>query len=180
MKNLLPFAGLKMVGNSTVKAITTAQALYDQWSSLGQILGTGMDTGLDDGNTSCRADKTNNRLLLISPGIYKVTLDLCGTISAAGLLTLQLRKNGTVLPGSIRTAQWTNAVDNQFQLIDFVNVLATDNPGTISNFADPATTGFAGAGGAPKSMVALDLMVTGAASVNLTVKNGIFAVERVG
>ena len=167
-----------MVAQSTTLALTTTATLFNQFSTLGALMGPG--TGSDaDGNVSIRADLGNNRLLCV-PGIYEFIFEISGLIATTANLVAQFRRNGTVVTGSLRKALWTQTTENTLSMHDIITVTTAHIPGTISDFPDTSTTGFAGASGAPKNSCAIDVMVAAGGSYNLTAENVLFYAKRLG
>src|SRR3990167_5887041 len=94
---LTPFGGVYIAAGATATALSTTAALLDQWNT---ATGFNAKNSGDDGDPAVKADKANNRLLLNTPGIYLVMVDLSGTIDGTQEITMQLRKNAVVIPGA--------------------------------------------------------------------------------
>lgn len=169
--------------NATVQALSTADATFVGFAlSTGSV---GPNTGDSDGDVSVRADKTNNRFLVLAPGIYKLTASFSGIISATNDLVLKLRKNGATTLARV-TASWTITVQNQIHMTCVFRIAPTDNPGTIETMDAPAAAvspgvSFVGGTGAPKLCVPIDFTVASLASTpNLTFADGRACLERIG
>lgn len=175
MQGLLPYGGMTIVGGAGTVALTTTPALMNLWSASG-----GADSASSTlGDPAVRIDRTNNRLLLNSPGVYLVTLDLSGTVTTGCDLVVQPRKNGTTDTRKRKMRFTTNKAQISCHWMIVVN--RSDSPSSIQTFADPSSTGFAGAGGAPKTEVPFDIVVSCAASTDtLTVEEAELNAVRVG
>jgi len=186
MLGTIPFAGITATGQSTAQGITTSNA---------QLVIPGAtatpNTGSRVGDPGVKADPTNYRLIVGTPGIYAVHLELVGLAASALMLTARFRKNALTagIFGRLMKSLWgTTASSAHFMQI--VEITAADLPaaGGQSNFADPDATagagkpagGFAGAGAAPKNGIPLDVVVLGSGSVNLTLSDIALTAFRVG
>lgn len=184
MLGQIPFAGLVLAGNSTLQAISTTPAVL----TLTAASATARHTN-QGGDPAVKPDAANSRIVVNAPGIYRVDFSATGTASGSQSADFQVRKGGTAQAGA-RTKVYvgTNPVCASFSAV--VEVTAADIPtsGGVATFSDPVATagagkpngGFAGAGAAPKTGVAIDIGVTGGGSVNLTVTDAQFTVTRLG
>lgn len=181
MKGLIPFGGMKIVGGAGTIGLSTTATLLNLWSATGGSVLPGTGASGNDGEQSVQADLTNNRMKLL-PGFYEYTLRLVGTTDGTQDITAQLRKNAaTLIDGTKSQRSWTLTIANLHVDGGVFQILETDVPGTLSNFADPATTGFAGAGGAPKRLVPVDVVLTsGAGTPTLTIKEASLLIKRIG
>lgn len=180
MKGTIPYGYIYIDGasSSNTKALTTSIATMDLWSTLG-VTGdtTGGTTGM--GDPAVKPDKANNRFICNAPGTYKARVELSGVIDSAADVTITLRKTATAIAGGLSKQRW--ATTKTHHTMECVFVLASsDAPGTLTTFADPSTSGFAGAGGAPKTGVAIDVGLTCSGSQTVTIENARFYVERIG
>lgn len=180
MKGLIPFGALVISGPGAItQALSTALAQMTAWASAGGA--NGPASTYDDGNPDVKPDYANSRVLVQAPGVYEVTVNLSGITDGTQDITLAIAKNGTALTTAQNKRSWTVSVKNQHVLTALVAITAADNPGTITTKPDPATTGFAGAGGFPKMMVPLTVqLASGASTPTLTFENCQFLVKRVG
>jgi hypothetical protein len=179
----MAFGGITFTGQSTAFGVTTsAQKLTFAGAS-------NMPTTKDRvGDPAVKPDTANNRLVLNAPGIYRVKAELSGTAASALQTYLQFYKGSTAY-GKKSRYTWATTPGTQ-TLETIVEVLASDIPsgGGVATFADPDATagagkpagGFAGAGAAPQTGVALNLYITGDGSVNLTLSDGSLSAERIG
>lgn len=189
MKPMIPYASIVVTAGAAAQALSTSAAKATGFTANGSS-----DTYTTEGDVSARPDYANNRLLARAPGLrqdgqtsqnttndYLVNLSWSGIISAAADITFQVRKNAAAVADLRWAARLTDAVKNTVTGAGILKVLASDNPGTISNFADPATTGYAGAGGAPKEMVPIELYLTaGAGTPSVTPEYANFSILRIG
>lgn len=187
MIGTIPFAGIQSTGQSTGQAITTTAAQL--------VITGGVATPMTQnrvGDPAVKADPTNNRIIVNTPGIYEIEFDLTATASGTQTAAFTVRKNGasgSVISGPKVTGNFgTSPLSVGMKRI--IEVTAADIPttGGLSTFADPDATagagkpagGFAGAGAAPKTGVPIDILVTGGGSVTLTVTDLGFIVKRIG
>lgn len=188
MKGLIPYGGIQIAAGAATQALSTSAAQLTLFSSAGGSNGPS-DTFTEGGDPAVKPDYANNRVLVDAPGVYEVTVDLCGTTDATQNITLGIAKNGVAVSGLQSARSWTVSVENAHSLSGFLVVSPSDNPGTIATNADPATSvatgrpagGFGGGGGFPKNLVPLTILLTsGASTPTLTIKNARFNVKRVG
>lgn len=184
MKGEIPFGSLTVSGpGSQTQALSTTAALLALFSASGGA--NGPANTRSGGNPDVYPDYANNRILVQAgqgaETVYRVTVVLSGTVDAAADLTLQIAKNGTAISDLINRMRWTNAVKNVQTLTGYFTVTPSDNPGTIPTFADPASTGFAGAGGAPKNEVPITILLGSLSGTpTITLEYAQFMIERVG
>lgn len=183
MRGEIPFATLQVDGNATVQALSTSDAQF-----VGFALSTGSagpNTGTRDGDPSVKADKANNRFLVLTPGIYELSASFSGIISATQNLILKLRKNAATTIFTVQQS-WTISVQNSIHMNCVFEIVAADNPGNIPAFPDPVApaapaVSFVGGSGAPKLNVPIDFTVaSGASTPNLTFANGRAVIKRIG
>jgi len=186
MLGTIPFAGLYCTAQSTAQAVTTSAAKL-------VIPGAAAfpSTGDRVGDPAVKADVTNTRLQINTPGIYEVTLEVSGVAASALQTTHQFRKGGTTMTafGPVTKKTWGTTPDT-VSFTSIVEITASDIPtaGGAATFADPSAAagagkpagGFAGAGAAPLTGVYLDSQVTGNGSVNLTPSDIRFTARRIG
>lgn len=177
MMGAIPFGALHITGGAATVALTTTAALMNIWSSAGGS--NGPSSTYEQGDPAVRPDYANNRILVQAPGIFKVELVIQGDMDSAIDVTAQIYKNGTAYSFLKQKAR-CGTDKNQVVLIGFIKVVDTDALETIATFADPSASGFAGAGGAPKTMAKLEVYLTGSGSATITVEEAQFNVTRVG
>lgn len=180
MKGVIPYGYIYIDGasSSNTKALTTSIATMDLWSTIGT---TGDSTGgtAGGGDPAVKPDKTNNRFICNAPGTYKLRVELSGVIDSAADVTITARKSATAIAGGVSKQRWATTKTHHTMECVFV-LSASDAPGTLSTFADPAAGGFAGGGAAPKTGVAIDIGLTCSGSQTITIENARFYVERIG
>lgn len=156
--NPMAYGGMYITGGADTQAMTTTAGAMVSWSEAGGANAVS-DSNARDGDPAIIPDKANNRIKLNTPGVYLVSFDLAGLATTGCNVAAQLRKNGVVVTGAkgLGIFSTTNGAVS-FQSI--VEVTRSDSPGTLPTFADPASTGFAGAGGAPKTECALDVVLS--------------------
>ncbi len=180
---LIPFGGVNIQAGATSTTLATTATLLNQFNTATGFNSAG--TGIE-GDPAVKGDKANNRLLLNTPGVYLVMVDLNGTTDGTQEITMQLRKNGVVVPGARSIKSWTVTINNNHSMHAIVEVLRTDSPGTIATMpAQASTTGpnntpsFAGAAAAVQTECAVDIVLTsGASTPALTVVDGHFSALR--
>ena len=176
----LPYGGIQIIGGADTISLTTTAALMDSWAESGG--GNSPASGnANDGDPAVIPDYTNNRLKVQAPGIYLVTFTLSGALDTAGAVVARLRKNGTAYGygGYAKVHVLTTASQLTFTAI--VVVSASDALGTLATFANPSSSGFAGAGGAPKTLATLDVTLEMASgSQTITVVAASLTAVRVG
>lgn len=178
MLGLVPFAGLNVTGGAATQALTTSAGQMVAWAASG-------GSALPDSNTKCgdaavKPDLSNSRILVQAPGIFLVTFNATLDMASGADVIAQLRKNGTVVATAKGKARCTTD-KGQVSFQSIVEVTTADNPATIQTFANPSTSGFAGAGGAPKTEVPLDIVLSVAASTDTaTIEEASFLVVRIG
>lgn len=183
MLGQIPFGGLSFTGQSTAFAASTTptKLTFANASELAT-------TRNREGDPAVKADIANNRIVVNAPGIYKCTLELSGSAASALQTTVQYRK-GTTATGKQSKQTWGTTPNTQ-TLTTIVEVTTADIPtsGGVATFPDPDASaglykpagGFAGAGAAPQTGIALQVYLTGDGSVNLTLTDGSWIVERIG
>jgi hypothetical protein len=176
MKGLIPYASLGVASGSGTQLLSTTPAALN-WTTLGAAAGD-----YTAGDFSARPDLANNRLILAPNSTYDIEVNLNGTIDAGAVITLQLRKNGVNVAGGRSQLTWViSTAQNRHTLKARVTTTDADNPGTISNFADPASTSFTGAGGATKQGIPLDVTIAaGAGTPTVTIGDALFSAVRIG
>lgn len=183
MTGVIPFGGFHFTGQSTAFAVTAvAQKLT--FAGAAELPTTRTRVG----DPAVKGDTANNRVVVNAPGIYEVEVELSGSAASALQTTLQFYK-GTTATGKQSKKTWGTTPDVQ-TLKTIIEITAADIPssGGVATFSDPDSSagqykpagGFAGAGAAPQTGVALSVYVTGNGSVNLTLTDGTFSVKRVG
>ncbi len=175
MKGLIPYGGFQIAAGSGTQALSTSAAAVG-WTALGAAA-----TDYTAGDQAVRPDLANNRLLL-APGTYEIDVQLAGTIDAAQIITLAIRKNGNAISGTSRALTWVvSTAENIHTLRAVIQLTDSDIPGTIPTFSDPSATSFTGAGGAPKNEIPVDVsIVSGASTPTVTIKNALFFAKRIG
>lgn len=178
MKGLIPFASLTISGpGSGTIALTTAAAVMNLFSATGGA--NGPATTSDDGDPAVKSDAANNRILVEAPGVYEISGFLSGVVDSAIDVTISFAKNAVALADTQNKQRWGTTKNTQpFNAI--INVTAADNPGTIATKPDPSSSGFAGAGGFPKQMVPITMILTGSGSQTLTAEGAQVIVKRLG
>lgn len=167
------YGGMYIAAGAATQALSTSAAALAQWSASGGANGI-----YSQGDPAVIPDYANNRVKVNSPGRYKVTVQLSVDSDAAFDLTMRLRKNGTAVTGAACQQRVTTDL-NQIVGVFFVEVLATDSPDTLVTFADPSSSGFGGAGGAPKTLSYLDVsLAANTGTPTLTFQECQFLVER--
>lgn len=172
--SVMGYGGLYISNGGTgTQALTTTVGAVTGWTA------ASVNSNTRDGDQSVRPDLTNSRIL-VSKGVYRVHVDL--TVLGGGTVTViaSVRKNGVVQAHLGSRGTTTTSASGKIAFEGYLEVLASDSPGTIAQFADPASTGFAGAGGAPKLDVPLDLVLSLVSSTDTTtLVDGHFNVSRV-
>ena len=179
MRGLIPYGALTISGpGAATQALSTAAALMAQWSAAG---GANINGTYDDGNPDVTADKVNNRILVQAPGVYEVEVHLSGITDGTQNITIDIAKNAVAYGVAQSKQSWLVSTKIHHYMKGIVIVTAADNPGTITTKPNPATTGFAGAGGFPKMMVPLTILLTsGAGTPTLTFENCLMLAKRLG
>jgi hypothetical protein len=173
---MLGFGGIQVVGGAGTVGLTTTAAQVGVFSATGGS--NTLQSNNQDGNPSVVPDYANNRIK-VQPGIYKVTLNLSLDMATGADVEIGIRKNGTAISNLVSRARCTTNKD-QVTLVGFFQVTDDDVPGTLPTFADPSSSGFAGAGGAPKTLVPIDATMRCLASTDTaTVEYAQFLIERV-
>mgnify|MGYP000075290829 CR=1 FL=1 len=120
--------------------------------------------------------------MVTAPGLYRIRLHLVMSIAATPDLTLSIRKGGTVVAGQAKIVHTCVSGAKANLLLEVeVQVNATDIPagGGVNAFDDPPAGGVVGAGFAPKSGIAIDVVAKASTGTpTLTVYEGSFAGER--
>lgn len=175
MRGVIPFASIGITNGVGTQALSTSAALLGL-SALG-----GVNGDYTAGDPAARPDVTNSRLIL-GPGVYEIDLQVEGVTDGAQIITFQLAKNGTAISGTARPQSWAiSTAKNNHVLKAIITLTDADVPGTIGNFADPASTSFNGAGGATKEGIPLTVLVSsGAGTPTLTFEQLLFAAKRIG
>lgn len=159
---LIPYGGLVIAdGGAVTQALTTSPGAVVAWNGT-KGANSAADSNARDGDPTIIPDKTNSRIKVL-PGIYFVQFDISLTADAAKDLVAQLRVNGTAKADLTGRSNGGTA-RTQITFSGIVEVKTTDVPGTLGTFADPSATGFAGAGGAPKSLSTIDVTLATLAS----------------
>lgn len=178
MRPLIPFGGLTIIGGAATVSLTTTAALLNLWSATG---GGTTDTTQLDGNYSVQPDAANNRIKVMAPGVFEYSFRMSGTIDGTIIVTSQARKNATtVIPGTKNAATFTTSTTAAHSANGIFSITSTDNLGTLLNFPEPSTSGYVGAGGSPKDMVPIDIVLTGSGSQVLTIIEAVFRIVRIG
>lgn len=179
MKGLIPFASLTISGpGAATLALSTSAAQFTLFASAGGA--NGPANTYDDGDPAVKPDYANNRILVEAPGVYKVSGFLTGVVDGAADITIAVAKNGTAVADLTNKQRW-GTTKNTHAFGGLLNVTAADNPGTIATKPDPSSSGFAGAGGFPKMLVPLTILLTaGAGTPTITAEGAQFVVERIG
>lgn len=175
MKGLIPFASLAVASGTGTQALSTTPAAVN-WTNLGAAAGD-----YTAGDAAARPDLANNRLIL-GPGVYDVEVNLNGSIDTAGIVTLQLRKNGNAIALARSQFSWAgSSAQNRHTLKARITLDPADVPGTIPNFPDPASTSFTGAGGATKQGIPVDVSIAAASGTpTVTISDALFSATRIG
>ena len=160
---LLPYGGLSISdGGTTTQALTTAAGKVVAW---GQASSSNSDSV--DGDPAVKPDLANNRLLLNCPGIYLVSVDvtMLGASTTQDVI-VQLRKNLVAIPDGSARCACVSTARNVASFTCIVTITANDNPKNIQTFPDPVNppSKFTGAGGAPTTLVPLDITLATVAS----------------
>lgn len=175
MRGAVPFAAITIIDGALTQALSTTPATLDL-SALGAANGD-----YTAGDSAARPDAANDRLIL-GPGTYEVELDLEGVTDGAQIITLTLAKNGSAISGTKRPQSWAvSTAKNLHNCKWLITLTADDVPGTISNFADPASTSYTGAGGATKQGIPITVLVSsGAGTPTITVEQMLLFAKRIG
>lgn len=178
MRGAIPYGGLNITGGAVTQALTTTAGAMVAWAGAG---GSALpDTNSSVGDPAVKPDLANSRILVQAPGTYEVEFNISTDMATGADLIAQLRKNGTVVPTAKGKGRCTTD-KNQVSFKSIIEVTTDDNPKTIQSFANPSTSGFAGAGGAPKTMVPLDIVLSvGASTDTVTIEEASFIVTRIG
>jgi uncharacterized protein YukE len=190
MLGQMAIGGIAFTGQSTAQALTSGTAAKTTMPNASAL----PTTGTRQGDPAVKPDPTNSQIQVNAPGIYKVSVALCGIPASAMNVIADLRKtvNGSqaAISGARQKQYFPTTNNTQIKLETLIEVLQSDLPsaGGQPTFADPSAAagagkpngGFAGAGAAPKTGVYLDVALTADASANLTLSDGQFLVERVG
>jgi hypothetical protein len=181
MRGLIPFGGLSITGGATTLALTTTAAQLISWSGAGGA-NSDDDTYSAGGDPAVRPDYANNRILVNTPGTYKVEVTIYGTLATGtALLLAQIFKNGVAVAKARQKAYGETTAGVQISLLAIVVVNKSDAPGTIATFADPASGELIGAGKAPQTMCPLDVRLFVSTSTDtLTIVEAQFNVFRIG
>jgi len=156
------YGGMNITDGSTAQALSTTQAAMTAWNT---AAGSNVAGGYERaGNVAARGDKANNRLLL-APGIYRIHVNMSGVVDVAQDITAQLAKNGNAITGT-KFAQRFGTTISSMTYETVIEVKASDAPGTIPSFPEPAS----GYGAAPKMMIPITILLSsGAGTPNLTI-----------
>lgn len=183
MTGQVAFGGLTFTGQATAFAASTTPTKLT-FAGASEL----PTTRNRYGDPAVKADIANNRVIVNAPGIYRCMLEVSGVAASALQSTIQFRK-GTVAAGKQAKMTWGTTPNTQ-TIDTLIEVTAADIPssGGVATFPDPDATpgagkpagGFAGAGAAPQTGVALQVYLTGDGSVNLTLSDGSWIVERIG
>lgn len=177
MKGLIPFASITVTAGAATQALSTSAALLALFDDAGGANGPSGTN--DDGINSVQPDKANNRMKLMAPGVFKVTVMLSGVVDGAADITISLAKNATEIADTKSTQRW-GTTENSHTLTAIVVIASSDNPGTLADQAEPSGT-FTGGGGYPKNMVPLTVLLTaGTGTPTVTLKKAQWIVERIG
>lgn len=160
------FGGLNITGGAGTVALSTTAATLNVWSSAG---GSNVGGTTNPGDSiSIQPDNTNNRIK-VSPGTYLVNFFMSGTNASGGKVTARVRKNGSAVT-TLKASAQIGTTNGNLGFSGILTVNASDAPGTLPLSPDPSSSGFAGAGGAPKSLVPIDIDLTlGASTDTLTI-----------
>lgn len=174
-------AGLQIAnqtsGNS--QALTGTAAILGLWSTIGAECPGNASAQSD---FSVKADKANNRLVLLAPGIYRCSFWASWVQSVAAVVTARFRKKQVAVTTApillITTTTGTNHANftaeiavTEADLIDGLGIAA---------FADPASGGVVGAAFAPRNGVALDVDLAAASNGNFVVNSARLYAEKIG
>ncbi len=186
MMGQTPFAGIATTGNATGQAVTNAGGTVKLTAPFLAANGANVITGTQgSGDNSVKTDLANSRMLVQSQSqkaTYKVTWTGTVKSSAAATLTFSMRKNNAVI-APIQNCVSDFLIGNvpqRMSLVAIVDILPTDNPGTIANSGDPPATSFAGSAAIPKNMVPLEMFIAVSADATVLVPESTLLVERIG
>ncbi len=166
------YGAISVADGSTAQTLATSQAALTAWNtSAGSNLVGGFDR---DGNIAVKPDKANNRILLAAGAMYRFSLSLSGVADAAADITVQIAKNATGISGTKFTQRFFTT-ESSLHFSGFFEIKASDNPGTIAAFAEPAT----GYASPPKVMVPVTVLVAaGTGTPAITIKQACLLVEK--
>jgi hypothetical protein len=149
-------AGTQSIATSTTAAKVTA------FSGNLANASTPFSTDARDGDHSVVPDLANDRIKLHAPGSYQIELNIRAAVTGANTYDVQIRKNDVVVAG-LKTGELAAAADVlNLSITGTIDMAVGD--GTLAQFADPPTTGFAGAGAAPKTLGWVDFVVSNPAT----------------
>ena len=165
------FGGIKVAAGAATQSLTTTAGQMVAWAAAGGS-NSDMDSNTADGNVDVVPDKANSRLKVNTPGVYLVMFELSGQLDTAGIVLARIRKNGVAIPGLTARVQCLTSM-SQLVLVGIMRIEKTDLavPPTLGTFADPATTGFAGAGAAPKTECPIDVTLEMASGAQILTIN---------
>lgn len=170
------YGSIYIDGGADTLALSTTAVLLDSFAESGGA--NGINSG-SSGAAGIQPDKANNRIKA-GIGKYLAFFNMSADIDSDTLVIAQLRKNGSVVASCKGQAEITTDI-GQVSFVGTFEITAADIPGTLPTFADPASTGFAGAGAAPNSLCAVDVVISsGAGNPTITVKNASLTLVRVG
>lgn len=163
---------------NNTQALSTTDALLALWSALA----TNANLSYDRSDVSVKPDKANNRIVVTAPGLYRVRLYLVCSVNGTPVLTFSFRKGGTVV-ANVPKGQITCVSGSQALIMveAEIQVNAADLPaaGGVDAYPDPPAGGVIGAAFAPKTGVALDVVVkVSTGTPTLTLIEGSFSAER--
>lgn len=160
------YGGLNITGGAGTVALSTTPAQLNVWSSAGGSNVGGTSNPGD--NISIQPDNTNNRIK-VSPGVYLVNFFMSALNATGGKVTARVRKNGSAV-ATLKASCQIGTTNGTVCLSGVLTITSADNPGTLPTSPDPASTGFAGAGAAPKNLVPVDIDLTlGSGTDTLTI-----------
>jgi hypothetical protein len=174
MSSKLAYGGLVIAdGGAATQALTTTAGQVVAWGAKGM-----QDSNNYDGDPSVIPDLTNNRIKVNGPGIYLVTFNISMTGGGTQDVIGVIRKNAVAVTGGSGRVGIGTARAN-LTVTAIVQILPADIPKTIQTFSDPASTSFAGAGGAPKAESYIDVtLATVASTVTATLEAASLTVLR--
>jgi hypothetical protein len=173
-----------MSGGNQAQAFTTTPAQLTCFST-NPSGGAGQYGANQEGDPSVIPDPANNRIKLLAPGVYQVSLTMSQLGAGAGDFLVQLRKNvaGVMTIQPELSGEWTGLAATGRTTVAFtglLNVVATDRPtgAAFAAFGAPSGT-FTGGAGAPQVLTSIDLVVsTIAGSLSSTVEYANLSVLR--
>lgn len=173
-----PLAGLQLKSSAVTLNLTTTPAKLISFSSTGgSTLAAGNYPG--SGDASIVPDRTNNRVLLQTPGKYKVTVNGIINFEGANDYIFDLYINGAAVSGARQTVTGADEANLPLALEAFLDLTRADAPGTLGTFSAPSGE-HAGGAGAPKTMTACEIYVSTPASTGQVVMtNCTFVAERI-